>query len=132
MESLTTFSSGEFRMLLESSSGTASVCRRVRLVNEIRQVLRSVKGWPAVDIQTNRNGNKFFTRGIPFGRLRCDGRLDAAVSTDVRDRLLAEEMAARDPDEPRSDRVVWVMRTPEDVARSVWLLRLAYLSLVRE
>jgi hypothetical protein len=36
-------------------------------------------------------------------------------------------MAARDPDHAHSDRVVWIVRTPEDVGRAIWLLRLAYL-----
>jgi hypothetical protein len=46
----------------------------------------------------------------------------------MRDRLVSEEMAGRDPDEPGEYGVMFHIRTVADADHAVWLLRLAYLS----
>ncbi len=95
---------------------------------EIWRVVQAVEAWPGVQIAADRSGLCLSLSGITLGHLRWSGRIDLPFGPEARDRLLAEEMAFRDPDQPDTDGVVFDVRTVADVDRAVWLLRLAYLS----
>lgn len=124
MESLDILLSREMQLLPTAKTGYR--WSRTRLLNEIEQVLRAVAAWPGLVVHSNRDELQFVAGTSTVGQLRWDGRLDVLVPTELRDRLLVEAMAARDPHPSRSDRVVWIVRTHDDVQRAIWLLRPAY------
>ena len=110
-------------------SAMAFVLSRTSMLKEVWEVLHAVSDWPEMAIAPGRGGMCLSLRGVTLGHLRWDGRLDLPFDSEVRDRLVAEEMAIPDPDHPKSGRLIFDVRTLRDVDRAVWLLRLAYLSL---
>ena len=123
MDSLDTLPFQEMQLL--PAANTAYRRSRTRLLNEIEQVMRTVAAWPGVVVHSNRDEVHFVAGESIVGELRWDGRLDVVVPAELRDRLLVEAMAASDPHPSRCDRVVWIVRTHDDVQRAIWLLRLA-------
>ena len=107
-------------------SNMAFLWSHTRLVQEFSQILHATQAWRGVVVQPDHHGMQFSTGDVTFGSLRWNGRLDLPVPPELRDRLVADRMAACDPDEACSDRVVWMVRAPADVDRVVWLLRLSY------
>ena len=97
------------------------------MVKEVWDVVQEVGAWPDVVVTTDLSGLCLTLGGAMLGHLRWNGRIDLPFGPEIRDRLVAEEMASRDPDQPDACRVVFVVRTMADVDRAVWLLRLAYL-----
>lgn len=102
---------------------------RTSMLKEVWEVLQAVRDWPGVSIAPDPGGLCLALHDVTLGHLRWDGRLDLPFDSEVRDRLVAEQMARPDPDRPNSRRLVFDVRTLRDVDRAVWLLRLAYLSL---
>ena len=95
------------------------------MLKEIWDVVQAVGSWPGVRIASDRSGLCVAIRGVILGHLGFDGRIDLPFTTQVADRLVAEDMVSRDP---HTDRVVFDVRGVADVDRAVWLLRLAYLN----
>src|SRR5436190_14299216 len=124
MQSLDTLLSQELR--LPSPADTGFLWSRTGLLKEIRSVLHEAGTWPGVAIEPDRHMLRFIASGETLAHLRWDGRLDVPLPAAMRERLVAERMAACDPDQARSDRVVWIIQTSADVERAVSLLRLAY------
>ena len=96
------------------------------MVKELWGVVHAVWAWPGVAIAPDRSGLRLTRRGAMLGYLHWCGRIDLPFEPEIRDRLVAEDMASRDPDQPDADRVVFDVRAVADVDRAVWLLRLAY------
>lgn len=96
------------------------------MITEIEEVLHAAERWGDVVVRPDRTGLNFIAGEMTFGHLRWDGRLDVPFPIEIRNRLVAEEMADCEPDESRRDRVVWIVRRSADVDRAVWLLRLSY------
>ena len=97
-------------------------------MKEVWQVVQAIRSWQGVAIETDGAGLSFMASGATLGHLHWNGRLDLPFGAELGDRLVAEEMASRDPDQPGTGRVVFDVRRSADVDRAVWLLRLAYLS----
>ena len=95
------------------------------MLKEIWDVVQAVGAWPGVTFASDRSGLCVAIRGVTLGHLGFDGRIDLPFTTQVADRLVAEQMVSRDP---YTDRVLFDVRSVADVDRAVWLLRLAYLS----
>jgi hypothetical protein len=112
-------------LLSAPSAEVAYLWSRTSLLKEVWDVLEAVKVWPGVAIASNRSGLCLALRGVTLGHVRWNGRIDLPFGPELRDRLVAEEMASLDPD---IDRAVFDVRSAADVDRAVWLLRLAYLS----
>jgi len=112
---------------LSSPAMTSNLWLQTSRFKEVTQILHEVEKWPRVAIRSNRHGLHFTDGNRVFGSLQWNGQLEVTFPTEVRDRLIAEEMAVADPDQPRSDRVVWIIRNAADVQRATWLLRLSYL-----
>lgn len=98
---------------------------RTGLLKEVRDLVQAVKAWPGVLIEPNDTGIDLTLSGAALGHLSWSGRLDLPFGPEIGDRLVAEEMVNRHPDE---DRFTFDVRSEEDVDRALWLLRLAYLS----
>jgi hypothetical protein len=106
----------------------AFVWSRTDMLEEVWSVVQEVAALPGLAITPDPGGLCLAIRGGErLGYLRWDGRLYLPMGTDARDRLVAEDMASLDPDRPDADWVVFDVRAVTDVARAVWLLRLAYL-----
>jgi hypothetical protein len=97
-------------------------------MKEVWHVVQAIRGWRGVAIETDCTGLSFMVGGAALGHLRWNGRLDLPFVAEIEDRLVAEEMVSRDPDQPGTGGVVFDVRTLTDVDRAVWLLRLAYLT----
>src|SRR2546429_8711869 len=112
---------------LSSPAMTSNLWMQTSRRKEITQILHEVETWPRVVIRSDRRGLEFTDGNRVFGCLQWNGRLEVKFPAEVRNRLIAEEMAVAEPDQPRSDRVVWMVQGTADVDRAVWLLRLSYL-----
>ena len=108
---------------------TARFWSRTSRLKEIRGLLRAVEAWPGAAIVPDCFGLNLSLGDVALGHLRWDGRIHLSFRPELRDRLVAEAMADLDPEEPGAARVVFELRTPADVERATWLLRLAFLSL---
>jgi hypothetical protein len=98
---------------------------RTRLLKEVSGLLQIVGNWAGMQIAPNHKGICLSLGGVILGQVRWNGRIDLPFEPEVGKRLVAEDLACRDPD---SHHVVFIVRTEADVERAVWLLRLAYLS----
>jgi len=108
-----------------NSADLAYLWSRTSLLKEVWDVVRAVKAWPGLKISPNSSGLCLTLNGVTLGHVRWDGRIDLPFGPELRDRLVAEEMASHDP---VTDRLVFDVRNTADVDRAVWLLRLAYLN----
>jgi|1185.fasta_scaffold259139_2 hypothetical protein len=118
--------SRELPMFSDWPAHAAYIWSRTSLLQQIELVLHATQGWPGVVVQPDSRGLRFLAGSQSLGHLRWDGRLAVPFPAALGERLVAEEMAAQDPDHP-SERVVWIVRTAADADRAVWLLQLAYL-----
>jgi hypothetical protein len=114
-------------MSSEFPAHAAYIWSRTSLLQQIRQLLHATSDWPGVEIRWNRCGLQFVAGDETLGSLEWDGRLAVPFPTGLSERLIAEAMATRDPDDSGEGGVVWTVRSPADVDRAVWLLRLAFL-----
>jgi hypothetical protein len=114
-------------VLSAESAALAYLWTRTPILKEVWDVVDAVGVWPGAAIAPDHNGLSLMLRGVTLGHLDWNGRLDLPFRPEVRDRLVAEEMASRDPDHPQTNGVVFVVRTSVDVDRAIWLLRLGYL-----
>ena len=101
---------------------------RTGMLMPVWEVVHTVSAWPGMVIAPDRSGMCLRLGGVVLGELRWSGRLDLPFGREMADRLVSEEMVARDPDKIDATRVVCDVRTVADVDHAVWLLRLAYLS----
>jgi len=101
---------------------------RAKMLKQVWSVVEKVSAWPGLVVNRDCNGLCLALGGVAVGYLRWDGRLSLPFAADVSQRLLEEEMVSRDPEQPRSTRVIFDVRNLTDADRAVWLLRLAYLS----
>jgi hypothetical protein len=102
---------------------------RTGKLQQVWDVVAAISAWPDIVIAADRDGLCLRLRGVVLGQLRWNGRIDVPFTPEMRDRLIAEGMAARDPDEIDAERVVFAVRSTADVDHAIWLLRLAYLNL---
>ena len=107
----------------------AFLLSRTSMLKEAWELVQAVTDWPGVEIAHDPTGLCLALDGVTLGHLRWNGRIDLPFGPVIRDRLVAEAMASRDPEHPNVDRVVFDVRSAADVNRAVWLLRLAYLSM---
>ena len=97
------------------------------MLKEVSNIVKGVKAWPDVTIARDRGGLCVRLRGATLGHVRWNGRIDLPFGPDVRQRLVAEEMAYPDPDQA-DGRIVFDVHNDADVERALWLFRLAYLT----
>src|SRR4051812_15808643 len=116
MESIDTLLS---ELHLSSPAMTSHLWMQTSRLKQIKQVLNEVETWPRVVIQSDSRGVQFIDGERLFGGLQWNGRLEVTFPAQVRDRLIAEEMAVAGPDQSWSDRVVWMIRNTADVERAL-------------
>jgi hypothetical protein len=106
----------------------AYVWSRTAMVQQINEVLRAIEEWRGVAVAPNRSGLCLSLNGVHLGHLNWNGRVVIPFESELRDRLVSEGMAAYEPDLPGTERVVFDVRSAQDVERALWLLRLSYLN----
>jgi hypothetical protein len=100
---------------------------RTDMLKEVLNVVQGVSAWPGVTIAHDGGGLRVCLRGVTLGHVRWNGRIDLPFESDVRERLVEEEMAYAD--RARADgRIFFKVRNQLDVDRALWLFRLAYLT----
>jgi luciferase-like monooxygenase len=99
------------------------------MLREYWDLVQAVGVWPGAAIAQDRNGLRITLNGVKLGCLDWNGRLVLAFRREVRQALMAENMATVDPGLPDKNQIVLDVRTAADVNRAVALLRLAYLIL---
>jgi hypothetical protein len=114
-------------VLSAESAALAYLWTRTPILKEVWDVVDAVGAWPGATIAPDHDGLSLMLRGVTLGHLDWNGRLDLPFRPEVRDRLVAEEMASLDPDRAETNGVVFVVRSGVDVDRAIWLLRLEYL-----
>ena len=100
---------------------------RTSMVKEFWDVVQAVGNWPGAAITRDRRGFCLTLHGVKLGHLDWDGRLVLPFGPEMRNELVAEKMAYRDPDQADTGPAILDVRTPGDVHRALWLLRFAYL-----
>jgi len=97
------------------------------MLKEFWDVVHVVGSWPGAAITRDRRGLCLTLNAVKLGHLDWGGRLVLPFGPEMRDQLVAEQLAHRDPDHPDDGHAIFDVRTGGDVKRAVWLLRLAYL-----
>lgn len=105
----------------------ASLWSRTSMLREFWDVVQAVGTWPGAVITRDRRGLCLTLNGVKLGHLDWDGRLVLPFGPEMRDELVAEKMANRDPDQAQMECAILEVRTADDVHRALWLLRFAYL-----
>ena len=97
-------------------------------MKDIEKLERKVSSWPKVSVHPHRLGGREFRFGAAeIGHVHAGGILDIPFTRSIRDALLSEGLAEEHPWLPNSGWVTFRIRTPKELSRAVWLLRLSYL-----
>jgi hypothetical protein len=110
------------------AAAMARLWGRTSTLREIWDLILTVERWPDVAVAADGNGLCFTVGGATIAHVRWNGRTELPFTPDLRDRLVAEEMANRDPDDPDAEHVVFNVRSAADFDHAIWLLRIAYLT----
>ena len=98
------------------------------MLNHVRQLESLVSSWPQISIHSHRFGGHEFRFGnAELGHLHSDGTLDIPFPRIIRDALLSEGLAQEHHWVPNSGWTTFRIRSEEDLAHAIWLLRLSYL-----
>jgi hypothetical protein len=100
---------------------------RTSMSKDFWNVVQAVGTWPGAAITRDRRGLCLTLNGVKLGHLDWDGRLVLPFGPEMRNQLVAEKMANRDPDQANMEYAMLDVRTADDVHRALWLLRFAYL-----
>jgi hypothetical protein len=105
----------------------AFLWRRTARLQEAWEVAQTVGEWPGAAIVPDRGGVCLTLGDVRLGHLLWNGRIELPFGAEAADQLIAEEMAISDPCWPHTSRVVFEIRSADDVNRALWLFRFAYL-----
>ena len=105
----------------------AELWSRTSMLKEFWDVVQAVGAWPGAVIMRDRRGLCLTLNGVKLGHLDWDGRLVLPFGPAMRNQLVIEKMADRNPDQTGMDYAILDIRAAADVHRGLWLLRFAYL-----
>jgi len=97
------------------------------MLKEFWEIVQTVGSWSGTAITRDRRGLCLMLNGVKLGHLDWDGRLVLPFGPEMRDELAIPGTARLDPDPTDASRSIFIVRTPDDVNRALWLLRSAYL-----
>jgi hypothetical protein len=101
---------------------------RTGRLKEAWELVRAIAAWPGAGIVPDRGGLCLTVNGVRLGHLLWNGRIDLPFGPEAAAQLVAEKMAVRDPSGPHTGRVVFDLRSAEDVDRALALFGFAYLT----
>jgi len=99
------------------------------MTSELLQSLEeNVSLWPGVSAHPHRFGGREFSIGkLEIGHTHADGTIDIPFPRPLHDELLAEGLAEQHQWVPNSGWITFRIRSEEDIAHALWLMRLSYL-----
>ena len=93
-----------------------------------KQFEEAVSGWPKIETHSHRFGGREFRLGsAEVGHVHTGGIVDIPLPRAIHDVLLARGLAEEHRWVPDSGWITFHMRSQEDLARALWLMRLSYL-----
>jgi Family of unknown function (DUF5519) len=96
--------------------------------NPLRKLEQEVLAWPRLSSHPHRFGGKEFRFGsAEVGHLHSSGIIDIPFPLSLHDALLAEGLAEKHRWVPNSGWITFHVRSEEDLAHALWLMRLSYL-----
>jgi hypothetical protein len=97
------------------------------MLKEFWAIVQAVGSWTGTAITRDRRGVCLTLDGVKLGHLDWDGWLVLPFEAEMRNQIVAEKLAHRDPGQPDTGHAILNIRTADDVDRALWLLRIAYL-----
>ncbi|HUK64275.1 MAG TPA: luciferase family protein [Dongiaceae bacterium] len=95
--------------------------------DRVKRLVELVSGWPGVTAAPHRFGGVEFRFGRgEIGHVHPEGLVDVPFPRPVRDRLVSSGRAQPHHVLPESGWVSFLMRTDEDLAKALEILRLSY------
>ncbi|MEA2736028.1 MAG: hypothetical protein QOE14_2479, partial [Humisphaera sp.] len=85
-------------MFSEPPAHAAYIWSRTSLVLQVQQVLHAARAWQGVVMERDHGGLRLVVGDETLGRLRWNGRLEVPFPAELRERLIGDGMAARDPE----------------------------------
>ena len=87
-----------------------------------------VFAWSQVSVHAHRFGGREFLFGdAEVGHVHSNGMVDIPFTRPVHDALLAEGLAEQHRWVPNSGWITFRIRSEQDIAHALWLMRLSYL-----
>jgi Family of unknown function (DUF5519) len=87
-----------------------------------------IPAWSGVSVHPHRFGGTEFLFGAgEVGHVHTNGMVDIPFTRPIHDVLLAEGLAEQHRWVPNSGWVSFRIRSEQDIARAIWLMRLSYL-----
>lgn len=98
------------------------------MTNCLKKLEEEVSVWPHISVHPHRfGGREFRFRSAEVGHVHVGGIVDIPFPRPVRDALLAEGLAEEHRWAPNSGWVTFRVRSEEDLAHALWLMRVSYL-----
>lgn len=89
---------------------------------------QEVSAWQHVSVHPHRFGGREFLSGAAeVGHIHTNGIVDIPFARPVHDVLLAEGLAEQHRWVPNSGWIAFRIRSEQDIAQALWLMRLSYL-----
>jgi len=87
-----------------------------------------VSTWPQISVHPHRFGGREFLFGdAEVGHVHTNGIVDIPFTRPIHDVLLADGLAQQHRWVPNSGWITFRIRSEEDIAHALWLMRLSYL-----
>lgn len=87
-----------------------------------------VSAWSRISVDPHRFGGREFLFGqAEVGHVHANGSVDIPFTRPIHDVLLAEGLAEQHPWVPNSGWITFRIRSEQDIAHALWLMRLSYL-----
>lgn len=100
-------------------------------MSHLKELVEQVLSWAGVSVQPHRFGGTEFQFGsAEVGHVHSGGIVDIPFPRSVRDALLEEHLAEEHYWVPNSGWITFRVKSEEDLAHALWLMRLSYLRYV--
>jgi hypothetical protein len=97
------------------------------MIESLKKLDEQVSLWPGISRRPyHSSGRQFRLGSAEIGRISDDGAVEISFTRPFRDAILAEGRV-QTSSAPDSTRVVFCVRSVEDIEPALWLLRLSYL-----
>jgi hypothetical protein len=98
------------------------------MMKNLKKLEEEVCAWPNVSVHSHRFGGREFRFGnAEVGHVHLGGVADIPFPRAVRDALLAAGLAQEHHWVPDSGWITFQVRSEDDLAHALWLMRLSYL-----
>lgn len=96
-------------------------------MNNLKKLEEEVSAWSRISVHPHRFGGRKFQFGeAEVGHVHIGGIVDIPFTRPIHDALLAEGLAEQHRWVPNSGWITFRVRSQQDVAHALWLMRLSY------